>query len=424
MCPTPGPTPVSHTLLRGVDRASFATALAVRLRAHGVAVGFSGAEDFVRALSLAWPASRSQLYWVSRISFVRRHSDLAAFDAVFAAVFDAATRQRHPPGRGDQAGEVRAAERGSDSPGEASGEPDTAALPWATRPRAIAVAEGVSDSDSVSWERLPVDVSALADVPFEQLSAEDMARLGHWLESALRAWPMRRSRRLHPAQRGRRIAIRPTLARSRRTGWEPVELVRVRAVDRPRRVVMLCDVSQSMQPQAGAYFHLMRALALGTDAELFAFATALTRLTVVLAHHSAQTAMEDATSKVRDRFGGTRLASALRTLLNSHHGAALRGAVVIIGSDGWDSGPAAELAAAMARLRRRAYRVIWVNPRVCAPGFQPLVAGMAAALPYCDRLLPGDTFGSLARVVDEISQLGSGANSRGSRGSRAGSVPR
>jgi uncharacterized protein with von Willebrand factor type A (vWA) domain len=169
---------------------------------------------------------------------------------------------------------------------------------------------------------------------------------------------------------------------------------------------MLCDVSQSMQAQAAAYLHLMRALAVVADAETFAFATKLTRLTGALTP-----------ACVPDRFGGTRIASNVRALLASHYGDALRGAVVIIGSDGWDSDPPEEMAAAMARLQRRAHRVIWMNPRAGSPGFEPQVAAMAAALPYCDTLMPADTFRSLLAVIEEIS-------STTSRGSTAGTARR
>jgi hypothetical protein len=198
------------------------------------------------------------------------------------------------------------------------------------------------------------------------------------------------------------VALRPTIARARRTGWEPVELVRVAPVPRQRKVVMLCDVSQSMQPQVTAYFHLMRALATVAGGETFAFATRLTRLTPVLRHKSAELAVSLATERVTDRFGGTRIAASVTELLASHHGSAVRGGIVVIGSDGWDSEPPEELARAMARLRRRAHRVVWVNPRAAAPGFQPLVGTMAAALPYVDVLLPADDVRSLAGVVTEI----------------------
>jgi len=165
-------------------------------------------------------------------------------------------------------------------------------------------------------------------------------------------------------------------------------------------------------------------MTLAADAEVFAFATSSTRLTTVLAHRSAEVAIEQATDKVVDRFGGTRIATNLQALLSSRHGGTLRGAVVVIGSDGWDSDPPEQLAKAMARLSRRAHRVIWMNPRAGAPGFEPKVATMAAALPYCDVLLPADTFRSLERVVAEMSGPGGRSSSRGSRGSRVGTVRR
>jgi len=252
-------------------------------------------------------------------------------------------------------------------------------------------------------QRLPSDLAALADVPFERLTAAQLAELGRWLEAALATWPTRRSRRTRVHPSGSRIAVRPTIARSRRTGWEPIRLVRVRQIDRPRRIVLLCDVSQSMQAQATAYLHLMRAFAVRSDAEVFAFATRLTRLTPVLAHRSAEDAIEQATALVTDRFGGTRIATNLQALLASRHRNAVRGAIVVVGSDGWDSDPPEAVAAAMARLRRRAHRVLWMNPRAAAPGFQPTVATMAAALPYCHDLLPADTFSSLAGVVRAVS---------------------
>jgi len=406
----PGGSP--PVLLRGVDRAAFAVSLAVRLRASGVSVGFTAIDDFVRALAVSPPDSRSRVYWCARISFVRRQSELPAFEAVFTAVFDNAVLEmdphsrRRPPAASAADGDTLIS-----VPGNSPDDDDGAGLPWATLPRVVADAEE-SSTDFAVPQRLPSDLVALAEVPFDELSAGETELLGRWLASAVRDWPTRRSRRLVVDPRGHRVALRPTIARSRRTGWEPIELVRVRPVDRPRRVVMLCDVSQSMQAQATAYFQLMRALALTADAEVFAFATSLTRLTSVLRHRSAEVAMTQATSKVIDRFGGTRIATNLQALLSSPHGGAVRGAIVIIGSDGWDSDPPEALAIAMARLRRRAYRVIWMNPRAAAPAFEPRVAPMLAALPYCDRLLPAENFASLVRVVHEITRCANLAASR------------
>lgn len=391
-------------MVPGVDRAAFAVALAVRLRQRGVPVGLTAVENLVRALEVSPPDSPTRLYWTARISLVRRRSEIDVFDAVFAAVFGGVALSLDPHAR------RRSRTIGGDDdvlaslPGASSEQRPGDALPWATLPPVVAGADEPDGSLAVP-DRLPNDVSGLAEVPFEHLDAREMELLGTWLRSLVADWPTRRSRRLAAGPRGRRIAVRATVQRSRRTGWEPLRLVRERAIDKPRRVVMLCDVSQSMQAQAQAYFHLMRALALAADAEVFAFATSLTRLTTVLTHKSAAVAIEQATDKVTDRFGGTLIATNVRALLSSHHGGAVRGAIVIVGSDGWDSDSPEALASAMARLRRRAHRVIWMNPRASAPGFEPRVAGMAAALPYCDRLLPADTFRSLQHVITEISRV-------------------
>jgi uncharacterized protein len=387
-------------LLPGIDRAAFATALATRLRDRGVQVGFP--EDFARALGVAPPENRSGLYWTARTTLVRRQADLAAFDAVFAAVFEDGTLRLDPHSRRDPRDAPSTGDTHVPVPDQAGAEESGGGLPWATLPPAVEAAED-GESPIGFPQRLPSDLAALADVPFERLTPAQLAELGRWLEAALATWPTRRSRRTRIHASGARIAVRPTIARSRRTGWEPIRLVRVRQIDRPRRIVLLCDVSQSMQAQATAYLHLMRAFALRSDAEVFAFATRLTRLTPVLAHRSAEAAIEQATALVTDRFGGTRIATNLQALLTSRHRNAVRGAVVVVGSDGWDSDPPEAIAAAMARLRRRAYRVLWMNPRAAAPGFRPTVSTMAAALPYCDELLPADSFGSLAGVVRAVS---------------------
>lgn len=168
---------------------------------------------------------------------------------------------------------------------------------------------------------------------------------------------------------------------------------------------MLCDVSESMRAQAAAYLQLMRAFTTVADAEVFAFATRLTRLTVPLRHTSPREAIEQAGAAVDDRFGGTRIAANIAALLDSHHGNTVRGGVVIIASDGWDTDPPDRMAAVMARLRRRAYRVLWLNPRAGAPGFAPKVGAMAAALPFCDALLPAATFTDLTAAAHHLAAL-------------------
>ncbi|MCX5335588.1 VWA domain-containing protein [Streptomyces sp. NBC_00140] len=391
------------TLLPAVDRAAFAVALADRLRERGVAVGLTTTQDFVRALDAVPPASRTALYWTARITLVRDHADLAHFDEVFDTVFGQAMlpvadrgNPNAPPAR-----DARAAT-------PVSAHDSAGGVPWVTLPPAVAHTEHHEALEATVPERLPSDLAGVVDTPFEQLDAREAELLGAWLETVLREWPVRRSRRYAVRPGGHRVAIRETAARARRTGWEPVRLVRTGPVDRTRRVVVLCDVSRSMQAQAQAYLHLMRALTLSTHAEAFAFATSLTRLTPALAHRSPRQALAEATDRVTDRFGGTRIAHCLTTLLASHHGGALRGAVVLIASDGWDGDPPQRLATAMARLRRRAHLVIWLNPRAGLPGFTPRTTTMTAALPYVDLLLPAGSFAELSRVPGEIARRGTG----------------
>ncbi|HEY0534420.1 MAG TPA: VWA domain-containing protein [Actinoplanes sp.] len=386
-------------VFRGIDRAAFAVSFIARLRRAGLQAGLTETGDLVGALEACSLDSPEAVYWALRVATVRRQPDLAAFDRVFAAIFTDApqlpfNRATEPPGnrRDDVHVPVRAdTERAADGGG----------LPWATRPTPVAAGAEAADGPAVPLLR-PSALATLAERPFDDLDAAQIEQLGAALREELTRWPTRRTRRHETDPAGRRVALRATVALSRRTAWEPVEIARQRPVRRPRRVVLLCDVSGSMQAQAAAYLHLMRAFTTVADAEAFAFATGLTRLTPALRHTSPRQAIAQATAAVTDRFGGTRIAANLNALLDSHHGNTLRGALVIVASDGWDSEPPARLAASMARLRRRAYRILWLNPRAGAPGFAPRVAAMAAALPFCDAMLPAATFADLAAAARHL----------------------
>jgi len=408
---TAGPV-VRHGILRGVDRAAFAVSLSARLRTFGIAVDLTATADLIRALRIAMPGTRSELYWACRITMVRRRSEMATFDTVFEAVFGDAVLPLDPNARrrplpaarrdGDRYRGMPTAD-GDGAPGDA--------LPWATlpvHPPGDDNPDDVADlTETLLPQRLPSGLAGLADTPFDQLRPAELALLGDWLARAAGRWPRRRTRRMTVDPAGHRIALRATVSRARRTGFEPVTLVTTAPRWRRRRVVMVCDVSASMQAEATAYLHLMRALVLGADAEAFAFATRLTRLTPALTHRSPAEAVAAASQAVTDRFGGTRIAANIATLLAGRHGGLLRGAVVLIGSDGWDSEPAEQLARAMARLHRRAHRVLWINPRASAAGFAPRVSTMAAALPFCDLFLPGGTVTDLRRVIEAIGEAGS-----------------
>lgn len=180
-------------------------------------------------------------------------------------------------------------------------------------------------------------------------------------------------------------------------------LVRANPRPQPRKVVVLLDVSGSMEPYARAYLHLTRPLAMRHQAEVFAFATRLTRITAAVRMRSPADAIDHISGSVGDRFAGTRMTTSLRTLL--HHrswSTFVRGAIVVICSDGWDADDPALLDRSMRRLHLLAHRFVWVNPRAGADRFEPRTAGMAAALPHCDRFLAGNTARSMHAVIDAV----------------------
>jgi uncharacterized protein len=388
-------------LLRGVDLAAFAAALVARLRGAGVLVSADGQAAFVQALRQLVPDTTSALYWAARLTLVNRMEDLVAFDAVFAAAFGIARPDGSKPAdpilplpgpKTPAAGTLRRA-------GVSSGA-DAHRLPWATR--TVTDGAGAPETSVLLPDLLPSRIAALADEPFDRFDPEDLRALGSWLEATVARWPRRRSMRFEPSAGGKRIDLRATMNASRATGWESVILARTRPRRRPRRVVLACDVSRSMQPYAAIYLHLMRAAVLRQARirpEVFAFSTSLTRLTSVLSHRSAEVALQKANAKVTDRYGGTFIGRSVGALLAPPHGNALRGAVVIIASDGWDSDPPDVLARAMARLRRRAAMLVWLNPRAAHSEFQPLAGSMAAALPYCDLFLPAHSLTGLRELL-------------------------
>ena len=222
------------------------------------------------------------------------------------------------------------------------------------------------------------------------------------------ATPKRRTRRAQKARRGEHIDLRRTLRGSLRTGGDPIRLARKRRRVQPRRIVMLCDISGSMEPYSRAYLQFL-AIA-GSNAEAFVFATRLTRVTRALATRSPERAIRRAAAAAPDWSSGTRIGEALRAF-NDRHGrrGMARGAVIVILSDGWERGEPELVGREMERLSRLAYRIVWVNPRVSAAGFVPRVGGMAAALPHCDALISGHSLEALAEVIDAIGAERGGA---------------
>ncbi len=221
------------------------------------------------------------------------------------------------------------------------------------------------------------------------------------------AGALRRSRRHRPVRHHRgRPDLRRTVRRSMRAGGEAVDRAYRAPATKPRRVVLLCDVSGSMEPYARALLQFLHVAVTGrTRVEAFALGTRLTRLTRELSTHDPDAALAAVADRVVDWSGGTRLGENLRAF-NDRWGVRgmARGAVVVILSDGWDRGDPEVLAAEMERLARVAHRIVWVNPLKATPEYAPLARGMAAALPHVDDFVSGHSVNALRELVEVIAK--------------------
>ncbi|MCP4222442.1 MAG: VWA domain-containing protein [Actinomycetia bacterium] len=403
---------LGRRLFSDIDRALVLASLAERLRTAGLRVPLTATVRATEALGTVGPVSVDDLYWLARVAFVTSQAELGIFDRVFDAVFDTDHRlrdkdrgQRRAPAQqgpnpDDRHHRIRAQVDGDVVEG--------GGLPWATLPRAAldGIDDGLDDGHRLALPELAPTVDpGLADRAFDLLDPQELARAGELIEASLSNWPQRRSRRRSTAAHGDRPHLRAALRRALQTGGEPLVMPRSKAKLRPRPVTILVDVSGSMEPFARAYLHVSRALATMAHAEVFAFATDLTRITASLRLRSPLEAIEQASDEVGDRFGGTRLATSLARLVRHRSWPDLvRGAVVVIVSDGWDTDRPEDLVRHLDRLRRLAASIIWVNPRLAADDYQPLVGAMAAALPYCDAFLPGNTLAAMDEVITAITQ--------------------
>jgi uncharacterized protein with von Willebrand factor type A (vWA) domain len=356
---------------------------------------------FARALDLTRPESRTRLYWTARCVFVSAHGQVEAFDAVFARVFDGIEDPAGP--RGDQAApQLEGAVRGGRPP--APGARPTS-LTGGGQPSA-APAGNRDDADGPDRD-LPLALASaderLATKDFAELEPDELVELRRLMRALSFATPLRRTRRARRARRGAHLDVRATLRASHRTGGDPVRQLRRRRERRHRPLVVLCDISGSMEPYSRAFLAFLHGAVGGANAEAFVFATRLTRLTRALRGHQADLAISRAAAAAPDWSGGTRIGQALARF-NDEHGrrGMARGAVVVIVSDGWETGDPALLAREMERLSRLAHRIVWVNPRKAAPGFAPRAGGMAAALPFCDAFVSGHNLFALSEAIEEI----------------------
>ena len=389
-----------------LDLPAVAGAFTRRLHDAGLPVTAARSADLVRALVLVCPISRRRLYWTARAVLVSDPAQVAVFDSVFRSVFGSRAPadlfQPEQPQSAATASDERPAPGGSTPPREGAA-PDTSEGVWSAAPAAAPH----DDDDAVD---VPLALASaeerLAGKRFDALEPHELAQLYQLMAGLRLSTPPRTTRRYRSGRRGRQIDMRRTLRAARRTGGDPIRLARRQRRVTRRRLVMLCDISGSMEPYARAYLQFLTcAAASGPDAEAFVFATRLTRLTRALASSNPERAIQRAAAAAPDWSSGTRIGDALQAF-NDRHGrrGMARGAVVVILSDGWERGEPALVAREMQRLSRLAHRIVWVNPRSSASAFTVRAGGMVAALPYCDALVSGHSFEALHEVVEAIGE--------------------
>jgi len=356
------------------------------LRHAGVAAGRDRVPAMLTALDALGGAGRaSNVYWAGRLTLCSEPDDLPRYDAAFAAYFTGRPVARGPSLPMHPVLPRVAAPFGPDGGAPAPGDdepPDSREL------------LGVSAS--------PVEVLRHRDIA--ALSAVERAEVRRLVALLAPGTAPRRTRRRRPARRGA-VDPRGTVRAALRRGGEPARLYRRRRRTRPRRLVLLLDVSGSMVPYADALLRFGHAAVRRRPAltEVFTVGTRLTRVTRPLRHRDPDAALAAAGAAIPDWHGGTRLADSLRAFGDrwGRRGTA-RGAVVVIFSDGWERGDPRELAGQLAQLSRLAYRLVWVNPHRGKAGYAPLAAGMAAALPFLDEFVAGHSLAALQELVGVI----------------------
>jgi uncharacterized protein len=377
---TPAPLTPSEAV---VDRIG---ALAAAMRSEGSRVGLGELLSAHRALAAVDASSREDARLALATVLCSSRADLPRFERAFLAVFG----DGRPPGREEPLNELGAIER--------------AALPRAGIPGS---APRTAEPDPIAVPAAWSDVELLRSKDFARYTEAEFALARELIARLARRGPTRLSRRTRPVRRrGHTPDIRRVLRASLRTGGEPVSSHWRAPSIRPRPVVLVCDVSGSMAPYARMLLQYLHAcVAARRRVEAFAFGTRLTRVTNELGGRDHDRALERAAAAVTDFAGGTRIGASLAEL-NRVHGRRLgRGAVVVILSDGWDRGDFTLLENEMARLRRSAHRVVWLNPLAAHPDYEPLTRGMRAAVPHTDQLLAGNSLASLEQLAAILEEM-------------------
>jgi uncharacterized protein len=376
--------PVNDVHVVQTPAARIAVTFARVLRGAGLRVPLGSVLAFVDALGQVGIDDRDHVYWAGRATLVRKPEDIDLYDRSFAVFWLAAAG-----GVGNAAPETLQITLAIDDDEDADNGLDDDSTQAA-------------DDPTLVLRFSPMEV--LRNKDFAQYTSDEL-RLAQELMTQLRfIGPPRNSFRYSAARSGRRPDLQATVRASLRAGGEPIRRHWREPGERLRRLVLLLDISGSMEPYARAMLRFVHAAVSGRQrVEAFAIGTRLTRMTRELHSRDPDTALAAASQRVHDWSGGTRLGDCLR-VFNDQWGVRgmARGAIVVILSDGWDRGDPQVLADQMQRLQRVAYQTVWVNPLKVTPGYAPLARGMAAALPFIDEFVEGHSLVAmheLARVI-------------------------
>jgi uncharacterized protein with von Willebrand factor type A (vWA) domain len=364
------------------------------LRRAGLDVHTGRLIDVTQALSHLDLSHRDEVYHALRALLTHRREDLATFDRLFAAFWRQQPISPPMPAHRSERAEYRQVEQRSGVSVETSRDDDEAE-------------ERDDESDGEEREvRTWSDAASLAQKDLAEFTADEMRIAAVALERLTWTPGWRRTRRW-VAGRGPRIDVRRAIARSVRTGGDIVVLPRERRRQRPRSLVMLCDVSGSMERYSRMLLHFAYALARRqTRVEVFLFATRLTRITPDLRTRAIDDAVSRVSQSVQDWSGGTRIGDCLKALNQRWSRRVLvRDPVVLLVSDGWDRGDPVVIRAEVARLQRSCHRLIWLNPLIGTVDYAPLTRGLQAALPFVDDFLPARTLSNVADLAVHLNAL-------------------
>ena len=401
------------------------------LRAAGLSVDLGAAIDYARSLTLVEIADREQVRAAGEAVFVRRRDDRL----VYNAVFDRWWRQRRRRHAGEFQPPALPTEESDDLEGESE---EGLALPGEERRPGQTDESGIpipSLTEEVPDDETPIegvvispDAYSQGEVlrhrEFDRMTAAELRDAERFVDLLRPKLERRRTRRFELHPHGRRLAPRAMFRRNLATG-ELTEWVWRRQLREPRQLVVLCDISGSMERHSRLLLRFVQALARTNEVrtESFVFGTRLTRVTRLMKDRDRERALARVADSVTDWAGGTRIGESFREFNHKWARRTLRtSGIVIVVSDGWDRGDPALVAAETARLRRNCHRLVWLNPLASAPGYQPLAAGMKAAFPFIDDFLPAGTLASLERLGEVLAGASQGTARRGSAVTHATSV--